>query len=215
MTQKTLEKDYINVTDEWIKDSKPNSHKIIDSYFYISNNKIYIVDGKKVVLDYSLRELEVAQWLEDKFGGEIYMNPRVNFPKNIKTADYWWNGEYWDLKEIRDSTSLKRAIDNAIKDCREQSHNFIIDITGTSIPTENIIVQIEKLFYIKNSNRKWVNKIIVKKHNSVIAIYIRKKEATPAQLQSLNGQGLPLSIYILTYFFYKINLYFAFHLLYN
>ncbi len=28
------------------------------------------------------------------------MLPRVNYPEGIKTADYLFRGEYWDLKEI-------------------------------------------------------------------------------------------------------------------
>ncbi len=166
---------YIDVTKEWLKKANPNSHEVLDSYFYISKNKIYIVDGSKnVVLDYSLKELEVANWIENTFGGEIYMNPRVNVPEKVKTADYWWNGEYWDLKELKDSTSLTRAIDNAIKDCEGQSHNFIIDITGCRIPLNNIIHQVHKVFSIKNTDRNWIYRIIIKKHNKIIRIYIRK-----------------------------------------
>lgn len=175
MTLKTLNDNlkFIDVTNQWLKNARPNTHKVLDSYYYISNDKIYIVDGSKnVVLDYSLKELEIANWIENTFGGEIYMNPRVNFPRNIKTADYWWNGEYWDLKELNSSTSQNRAIDNAVKCCKEQSHNFIFDITNCSIPTKNIMTQVELLFYKKK--RSWINKVIVKSDNEVVIIYIRQ-----------------------------------------
>ena len=102
------------------------------------------------------------------------MNPRVNIPKRVKTADYWWNGEYWDLKELKTATSKKRAVDNLIKDSKEQSHNFIIDITNSTMLIQNIVVQIKKIFDKTNTNRSWVNKVIIKKDSKVIAVYIRK-----------------------------------------
>ena len=166
---------YVDVTKEWLKNANPNSHEVLDSYFYVSNNMIYIVDGsKKVVLDYSLKELEVANWIENTFGGEIYMNPRVNIPKRVKTADYWWNGEYWDLKELKTAVSKKRAVDNLIKNCRGQSHNFIIDITESDMLSQDIIVQIKKIFDKSNINRSWINKIIIKKNDEVFSIFVRK-----------------------------------------
>ena len=166
---------YIDITKELIEKATPNSHKVLDSYFYISKDKIYIVDGSKnVVLDYSLKELEVANWIENTFGGEIYMKPRVNSPNNIKTADYWWNGEYWDLKELKDSKSLMRAIDNAIKKCEKQSHNFIIDITDCKIPIHYIIKQAENIFKDGACRRIWVNKIIIKKDNILIKAYKKR-----------------------------------------
>lgn len=166
---------YIDVTKEWLENAKPNSHKVRDSYFYISNDKVYIVDGSKnVVLDYSLKELEVANFLENTFGGEIYMNPRVNIPNGVKTADYWWNGEYWDLKELKNSTSLTRAVDNVIKDCEKQSHNFIIDITDSEVPVSSIIKQVKKTFTPGMYYRLWVNKIIIKYNDDLIGVFTKK-----------------------------------------
>ena len=172
MTQ-TLEKtNYIDVTDEWIK-NKVNHGKVLDSYYYISNNTIYIIDGsKKVQLNYSKKELEIAEWLVNTFGGTLYMKPRVNYPFGIKTADYFWKGEYWNLKVLKNVTSKTRAVDNIIKNQKNQSHNFIIDVTNCNLPIECIVTQVKQLFNIKREKRNWVNKIIIKKKNNVVFIFI-------------------------------------------
>lgn len=68
---------YIDVTEEWLKNAKPNSHKVKEQLFFEYEGKRYDVDGKNVVLDYSKEELEMAYFLENTFGGEIYMLPRV------------------------------------------------------------------------------------------------------------------------------------------
>nr|MBP3259052.1 hypothetical protein [Bacilli bacterium] len=171
MTQNLIKKKYIDVTIDYLKNAIPNSHTIVNSYFYISNDNIYIVDGtKKVILDYSDKELEIAIWIETIIGGEFYMNPKVNIPDGIKTADYWWNGEYWDLKMPIGSS--RRTIENMIKDSKEQSKNFIIDISNSKLTINEAKYQIKNIY--NNAARKWINKIILKKGSKLIAIYKRK-----------------------------------------
>ena len=99
-TEKLTSNSYTDVTKNWIENANPNSHRVLTSGYFIFKQKKYKVDGKNVILDYSKKEKEVAEWLEDTFGGELYMLPRVNYPEGIKTADYLFRGEYWDLKEI-------------------------------------------------------------------------------------------------------------------
>lgn len=90
---------YIDITNEWLTDNKVNIRKVLDAtYFKNKDGKRYYVDNKKVVLDYSFNELNAARWFVNIFGGIIYMMPRVNEPVGIKTADYLFKGEFWDLK---------------------------------------------------------------------------------------------------------------------
>jgi len=114
--------------------------------YYEDCDHIYHVDNKKVVMDYSKKELEVANWLKDTFNEKVIMLPKVNWPEHIQTPDYIFRGEKWDLKELKNIDS-KRAIDNLIN-------------------------QAKKLFL--NPYRKWVNKIIIKRNNKLIDIYVRK-----------------------------------------
>lgn len=168
---KIIEKpQYINVTKEWVKNATPNTHQVKDKHYYIHENVRYKVDGKNVVLDYSNKEKEIAEWLESTFGGEIYMVPRVNKPDNISTPDYIWKKEKWDLKEIIGKSD--RAIDNALKRKKEQANNFILDITKNDLDEKEFIKQIKKIYH--TSGREWIDKIILMKSKKVIAVYKRK-----------------------------------------
>ncbi len=58
---------YIDITKNFAKNNKSNSHKILDkNYFKDSKGFKYKVDGKNVVLDYSKKkkEKDIAIWLE-------------------------------------------------------------------------------------------------------------------------------------------------------
>lgn len=161
---------YTDITKEWLKTATPNSHKVEDRQYFEHEGNRYNVDGKNVVLDYSLKEKEIAEWLENTFGGEIYMMPRVNKPDGIMTADYLFRGEYWDLKTINGFG--KRVLEDSIKRKKRQSKNFIFDITNSKIEKYNLFEQLKKLYSSKATN--WVDKIIVKKDKDVSVIYKRK-----------------------------------------
>ena len=162
---------YIEVTKEWLDNAKPNNHIVKDANYYegVDGTKYY-VDGKNVVLDYSEKEKEVAKWLKNTFGGKIYMLPRVNNPSGIMTADYFFKNEYWDLKEILGNG--KHTLDSAIKKKKSQAKNFIFDISNSVINIESINNQIKKIY--KSKDRKWIDKILVKRNNDVVIIYKRK-----------------------------------------
>ena len=92
---------FTNVTDKWLASATPNSHEVLDAKYFKVNDTKYKVDGKNVVLDYSTKEKEVANWLETTLGGKLYMCPRINVPDGISTPDYLFRNERYDLKEKR------------------------------------------------------------------------------------------------------------------
>lgn len=161
---------YTDVTNEWIINAKPNTHIVKDRKYFEHNGIKYKVDNKNIVLDYSDKEKEVAIWLENTFGGEIYMLPRINKPDGIQTSDYLFRGEYWDLKKI--TGKGKNTLDSAINKKKSQSNNFIFDISNSEITLEAIDKQLSSIY--ENKYRKWIDKIIVKQNNNVIVINKRK-----------------------------------------
>lgn len=172
VTEKEVENvNYIDITKNFAKNNKSNSHKILDkNYFKDSKGFKYKVDGKNVVLDYSKKEKDIAIWLEKTVGGKIYILPRINKPDGIMTADYLFRNEYWDLKSI--TGCGKRIIEDTIKRKKRQSKNFIFDITNSNIQENDLLRQLEKVY--NSETTKWVNKIIVKKNENVIIILKRK-----------------------------------------
>lgn len=76
----------------------------------------------------------------ENFGDKIYLIPKVNVPIRIKTADYLYKKEYWDLKTIY--SNGKRTIDNQLKKSRDQASNFIIDISHSKMDVSDAIYQV-------------------------------------------------------------------------
>ena len=148
VTEKEVENvNYIDITKNFAKNNKSNSHKILDkNYFKDSKGFKYKVDGKNVVLDYSKK------------------------PDGIMTADYLFRNEYWDLKSI--TGCGKRIIEDTSKRKKRQSKNFIFDITNSNIQENDLLRQLEKVY--NSETTKWVDKIIVKKNENVIIILKRK-----------------------------------------
>ncbi len=164
-----------DVTNEMLENATPNSHKILNKKFYIAENGIrYNLRGKDVVEDCSYDEKETAILIEAILGGEFYINPRVNKPEGIETADYFFRGNNWDKKRLTNATSKKRAVDNAIKNKQEQSKRFILDITGCRLTNEEIIEQVKNIFIPNKYQRDWVKEIIIIRDKKLLK-YFRKK----------------------------------------
>lgn len=168
-SSKETSNNYLDVTKEWLDTATPNSHIVQDRHYFEKDNVKYQVDGENVVLDYSNKEKEVAEWLENTFGGEIYLLPRVNNPEGIQTADYLFRGECWDLKKI--TSKSKQALYHSVYKKKKQSNNFIFDITNSDLTLDNIKQQINNLY--KRKDCEFINKIIIKKDN-IFLIYRRK-----------------------------------------
>ena len=156
---KIIGNNYYDVTEAWINTATPNSNKIIDSKSYVHNGKRYIVDGKHVVLDYSTYEKEIAEWLENIFGGQLRMNPRINYPMGIKTSDYIFRKEPWDLKTINGDSN--QVLYHAIYKKKSQSNNFIFDISNSKLTIQNAIKQVINIY--NRPDTQFVKRVILKK----------------------------------------------------
>lgn len=163
---------YIDVTDSWYPDTKPNSHPVVDLQEYTVNGVAYKVDGRNVKLDYKPYEKEIAELLRKEVGGEIYMVPRVNNPQGISTPDYIFNGKAYDLKTLS-KEATENTIFNRIKKARKQAHNFIIDISSSSLNDEMIDNQIKKVF--ENKSTTFVDEIVIIKNGKIKTVVKRKK----------------------------------------
>lgn len=161
---------YRSVKDEWLNNVDPAKAKLTDRNFWEYGGKKYQVDGRNVVLDYSPKEKETAQWLSELLGRHVEMVPRVNYPKNIPTPDYLVDGVKFDLKEI--SGSGKNVIDNASKKAKEQSENIVLDITNTPLSEDEIFELLDKVY---KSGRRGLNTALIKKSDKLVDI-IEPKE---------------------------------------
>lgn len=168
-------KNYKNILKKQVKNATPNSHKIKNRKYYVAENgKKYNLKTNEVVLEYDNSEIETAILLEDKFGGEIFMNPKINKPEGIKSADYYFQNSNWDKKCLINATSKKRAVDNIIKNNKDQAKKFIIDISHSKLKTRIILKQIKNVFNNGKFKREWVKEIMIIKNNKIIKWYRKK-----------------------------------------
>lgn len=165
---------YKDVTEEWLKNAKPNTGKVINRNYYVDiNGNKYEVDNKNVVFDPSPDEVELANWVNKTFGSNIYINPKVNYPLGIETSDYLWKNQRWDKKSIdKNATSLIRAVDNALKKHKGQTDYIFLDISNSIISERILIEQTKKIFSTKG--REWIKGIMVIKNYETKGIYMRK-----------------------------------------
>ena len=156
---------------DWMKEYDRDDIGVELSDYHEYDGKKYVVDGKKVVQDHSERELEVANVISNKFGKKVVLVPRVNKPEGVPSPDYLVGVYRFDSKRIKGSG--KNTIDSAIKENKDQSENFIFDITKQSdLSMEDIYSQIDRIYQSKY--RKWVDKIMIVKDDKVVELLKRK-----------------------------------------
>uniref|UniRef100_UPI003F6947A8 minor capsid protein n=1 Tax=Streptococcus pluranimalium TaxID=82348 RepID=UPI003F6947A8 len=136
---------------------------------YTKNGKTYKVDGHNVVNDHSNYEHQVASWFAETTGANVDLVPRVNLPKNISTPDFLINEEPFDLKEV--TGSGKYAIDNNARKTKTQSSNIIFDITKSPLGEEEILKQLDGVYW---SERRELGKSILKKGDKIIGVFDEK-----------------------------------------
>lgn len=162
---------FTDVTEAYLRAATPGSHIVQDLRAYTVNGITYNVDGHNVVLDYSTHEKEIAELLEQKLGGEIFMVPRVNAPQGISTPDYLFHGKGYDLKTIGADAGPKTIL-NRIKKAKKQANNFVVDVTAAEHLLDSLIhEQLEKIF--RDKETLFVDEIIVIRGSGIIKIVKR------------------------------------------
>ena len=153
----------------------------INNYYIDRKGIKHPIEGKEKI-EYVSRdssEYNYALWIKKTLGGKIQLVPKINTEKgnkitaNTETPDYIWNGERWDLKELKNVTS-KRAVTNAIKEHGEQASCFFIDITNCKLSDKEIIEQVENVYGDGDYRIDWVDNIILTKKGEIIGKYTRK-----------------------------------------
>ena len=98
---------YKDITNIKLENATPKSHNVrFDKTFIDDNNVKHPIKGKeKIALtDKNSNEYKMAKKIRKIFGRKIHIVPRIETEKgykglvSVKTPDYIWNNEKWDLK---------------------------------------------------------------------------------------------------------------------
>lgn len=158
---------YKDITDKY---NNPKKYKIKKQEYYIDDDgNQYNVDNKYVILNPTIREIEVAKILGKILGGIVNIIPRIDNPEGIQTPDYIIDNEKYDLKQINGSG--KYVIEGNLKKKKKQANNFIIDLTNSKISNEEANRQIESIYISKRY--LWIDKIFIINAEKIIKIYKR------------------------------------------
>lgn len=168
------DKPYEDVTQQWIDavDQNRTGSVIKNDYFEIEEMR-YDSSNAKLDMKFGNEEMNVASWLKDTFHEDVQLVPRVApLGKTfIKTPDYQFRNEFWDLKTIEGSG--KETIVNRIKKAEGQASNFVINLSQKSnLSNEMVERQIKYLYRMERYN--YVDKIIVSR-NGIISLIAQKK----------------------------------------
>lgn len=160
---------YVDALDYWCK-TKTETGKVIEGNTYVHEGVIYRVDGKHVIFNPSDREKEVAKIITDYFGGDITLYPKVKFPQGIKTSDYFYRAEKYDLTEIEGNA--KDIVYNKLKKKKLQANNYVLDITTkTTLSYHEVETQTINLF--NRPVAHFVNRVIIVKDDKVLHVFER------------------------------------------
>jgi len=166
---------YIEITQEWKdsaneKEGQPTQiiiHNVGDTIEYKGNR--YMIDGIKgkknrnVWNDFDNKELSFGKWLSTTFNENVEMMPVINgkYP-GVKTPDYIFKNEHWDLKRIR-SCNHHKLFKNIVHK-EGQATGFMFDLTKSTMKETNYNKSIYKIFTDPRTN--WLDKIMIKKGNT-------------------------------------------------
>lgn len=158
---------YVDIKDDY----KNVSPGIVEDLQEVEiDGKVYSVNGKDVVLDYSEYEKNIADWIAYNMGGVVKMCPRILVPEDIRTPDYIWNGEKWDLKTI--NSHSKNTISTAIGNAKKQSENVVLNLNVNSYTDKDLISELDRIY--ANHRYSFLKKIMIIEDYVLRGIYKRK-----------------------------------------
>lgn len=98
------------------------------------------------------------------------MCPRILVPEDIRTPDYIWNGEKWDLKTI--NSHSKNTISTAIGNAKKQSENVVLNLNVNSYTDKDLISELDRIY--ANHRYSFLKKIMIIEDYVLRGIYKRK-----------------------------------------
>lgn len=159
---------HMDITNEWTKKTKKGS--VAEKPSYVVDDVTYTVDGKHVVLAPSDIEREIAVSLSEKYGKDVELIPKVNFPLGVQTPDYLIDGERFDLKSPKGSS--KYLLKGMVTKKKRQAPNFVFDITNCPLDMVEIERQINVIFSSRQT--EFVEKIAIMKNGEILKVYSKK-----------------------------------------
>ena len=160
----------VDITKEWIGTKKEGTVNVASKV--VEKGVSYVVDGHNVVSEPTAKEKWVAECLSKKYGFNIVLLPKVNFPKDIQMADYLIDGEKYDLKSP--TGKGKTTLYDLLTKKKRQASNYIFNLTDCPLNEEAVEKQMDLIYRSDHTER--VKIIVLFKDGAVVKVY--KREGT-------------------------------------
>lgn len=178
-----IDNDYIDVTNNWLDNATPNSHKvIIDDYFVDDTGIKHPIVGKEMahLTPKDSIEYNKSKWIEETFGREMHNVPRItditNTGLKTSTPDYVWNNEKWDLKTPGTDGKFENTLERFVKkkSAKLQARKFIIDYVNFPEKTDEEILKVIN-DTLSSPSRKWIEDLLIIRGDKIVKIYSKAK----------------------------------------
>ena len=118
-------------------------------------------------------EIDFSQWLHETLGGDIVLLNDEGKPDNIKTPDYLWKGEQWELKSTSTIKSANDAIKRGLGQITSGNGGLMLNFGKNDIPS------MEELKGAIDKRMHWHKKksvdIMIVEHGRIISVFRYKK----------------------------------------
>ena len=91
-------------------------------------------------------EIRIGKILYDSFGGDFRLLGEIN-KQNIKTADYLWNGKYWELKNISSVNAANNAIRKGLKQITSNPGGLVVWLDSSDITINILLTEVVNRLY--------------------------------------------------------------------
>ena len=146
------------ITNEFINNARPNKGQII------------IPEG----YDRELYEAEVkfAEWVKENLGGSIELLK----PKDVKMADYLWNGKLWDLKGPSTPKAANAAVRSGLHQIKDNPGGIFLNYGDIGIDIKELKKIVDER--MRRKAKDSIDVVVVSK-GKVLEVWRYNNETTP------------------------------------
>ena len=144
--------------------SIPTKH-FLDSYFKTNTSHFLFRFSKLDDSEIAAKKI-LTNLLKPK---TIIRIPEVNYPKNIRTPDFFIDGISYEVKAVNSERSLKNGITSAVGQIK-QSGTLVLDISRYGVPDK---IAISKAKHLAKEHK--IQKLIIYRNETIIYISNNKK----------------------------------------
>lgn len=137
-------KKYEDVTKYYFSDATPGRGTISwNDDYKLSDNK---------------NEYNIAKLIHKYLGGDIFLITKSEI-EGVKSADYFWLEQLWDLKSPSSYKAIDKAVRTGLKQIAKNPGGIIINFTGEDADIDKIINEV--LYRVKRSGKGNVIDVII------------------------------------------------------